>query len=375
MFLLYGVGAACYRWVVIVGILWFCYHVFEPYGLAALAQLLAVVVLGGTIAPTAIAGVRFLGNAAHNQGINMRRLFVRAALVAALGGVLVATPLPRRVVAPALVRPSKARRIYVSVPGILTRSVSVAEAVRPGQVLAELKNLELEREIALLDAQKKLQSLQVRHLEKQRVADPALADQVPAAEQALRDMEERWRKRQREQQRLTLTAPIAGRVLPPPRQEAIAGEPPKWQGAPLDPENRGCFLDVGTILCLVGDAARSEAVAVVEQGDVAYVRPQQSVRLYLREAPGRCVNGRVVEVSRLDLDAAPPELLAAGWLPTNRNKQGETRLAGAFYVARIDLPPDGPPLLAGAAGQASIRVAPQSLGARFYRYLRRTFRM
>ena len=39
---LYTVAAAVYRWLILFGILWFLYKVFEPYGLKVISQMLAI---------------------------------------------------------------------------------------------------------------------------------------------------------------------------------------------------------------------------------------------------------------------------------------------------------------------------------------------
>ncbi len=85
--------------------------------------------------------------------------------------------------------------------------------------------------------------------------------------------------------------------------------------------------------------------------------------------------GRIEELSQIDADAVPPELVAAGRLPLTKQADGESRLAGVFYQAKVSLAAHDYPLLPGATGRARIHVAPLSLGRRLVRYLSSTFRL
>ena len=49
-FALYTVAAAIYRWLVLFGIIWFLYKVFEPYGLKVVSQTLAFVSIVSLVA-------------------------------------------------------------------------------------------------------------------------------------------------------------------------------------------------------------------------------------------------------------------------------------------------------------------------------------
>ena len=49
-FAFYTVAAAIYRWVILFGIIWFLYKVFEPYGLKVISQMLAIVSIVSLVA-------------------------------------------------------------------------------------------------------------------------------------------------------------------------------------------------------------------------------------------------------------------------------------------------------------------------------------
>ena len=113
----------------------------------------------------------------------------------AVVGFLLFVPLPARVYAPALLQPVDGATIYVTVPGRLEKATSAASRVKQGDELARLVNPELDYELSELRAHVALQRRQVELLERQQVHDTRAGiagaiGQVPAARDALRDLEQ-----------------------------------------------------------------------------------------------------------------------------------------------------------------------------------------
>jgi len=371
----YGVASTVYRWAVVIGILWFCAKVLKPYGLQVIAQGLAAIVLVGLLMAPIWSIVRFVGNPSWRR--RMRR--VRAALTC---GILLAAavavcllPLPFRVSAPVVIEPQSAHRVYVSVPGRLVASVSPGEEVQTGQELGRLVNLDIQRQIEELAGRRNQQELHVENL-KNRRADPGVAVQIPGAKEALADIEQRLHQRQQDQQRLVLTSPAEGTVVPGPSRRGQPFTPGRldfWQGSPLDERNLGAYLDIGTLFCLVGDPERLQAVLVVDQSDIKFVRTGQRVRIQLDETPAAVLGGTIVEIGKTDVKVAPRELAGGSDLLVRVAEDGIPRPLETSYQARVSLDEYDRQLLIGTRGRAKILADPQSLGRRLYRFLRRTF--
>ena len=75
---------------------------------------------------------------------------------------------------------------------------------------------------------------------------------------------------------------------PPPKDQTRLAA---WHGTPLDSQNRGCYLETGTLVCQVGDPSRLEAMLVIDQSAVAFVRAGQQVRLRIDQGPVHIVTG------------------------------------------------------------------------------------
>ena len=372
----YGVASTVYRWFVVIGILWFCYRFLKPYRLELLAQALAFTVVVTLLAVPVWKLATLLQDPGWRRRIDRARAFVTCGLLAAALVAVSMIPLPFRVNVPVVLQPEDAHRVYVVVPGTLVEAVPVGQSVDNGQELARLVNLDVREEIAELIGNRNEQRLQLENLQLRLADDPSVAPQIPAAREALADIEERLRQRQRDEKRLTLRAPAGGIVLPPPRRPAghySPGHLDTWQGSPLDEKNLGSHLDTGTLFCLVADPARLEAFLVLDQSDMKFVREGQRVRMQLDELPGRILGGTVTEIAKTDLKVAPRELAAGRDLPVRVDEEGIPRPVETSYHARVMLDEHDHNLLTGTRGRAKILADSQPLAWRLYRYLGRTF--
>ena len=373
----YGLGSAAYRVLVLVAVLWFVHSVLASHGLAVVAQAIVVLTLAAVTVPPAVGGVRWLSDPARRKQIKPWRVGVAILGLIALAAAVLLVPLPSRITAPVVLRPEGARRVYVTTPGRVVSTLAAGSQVTAGQEVARLQNPALERQVVALRGRCEAQRVHLRQLELRRHDDESLGDQLPAAARLLADLQTQLAQQERELARLTLTAPTSGTVLPPPPRpdRPAAGELAEFAGTPLDEPNRGCRLESGTLVCLVGDPARLEGVAIVDESAVQRLRVGQRVRLQLAELPGKVLYGQVTEVSRLNSGELPDEIVARGMLPLERRPDGGIRSVRTYYEAVVVVDQHTAPLLINATGWARIEAAPQPLWLHIYRALRSTFRL
>ncbi len=369
----YGVASLAYRWALVLTILYLVYMILKPRGMEVFAVMLAAIVLSGMVLLPLASVVSAAKNPFWRRQIHRTRAAVAMVLVTGLVIVTLTVPLPFRVRADAVVEPDGAKHVYVTVPGRLLEAVAAGDEVKTGQPLASLENYELDLQIAAIEGQKNRQQKLLEGLEVRRSFDPTSAAQIPAAREALTDLQERLDARRRDREDLTLVAPLSGIVIPPPNELANTepGDLPTWGDTPLAKRNHGCFLEAGTLFCSIGDPSRVEAILSVEQSDVKFVRKGQQVEIQLHELAGRTVNGEIVEIAEKDLQLdqrvrRPGQRL--GMLGQTPDEPLET-----MYQARVRLELTDEQFLIGARGHAKIHAEPQSLGQRLARYLARTF--
>ncbi len=376
LLVLYAVASTLYRWMVVIAVLWGLREIARSYHLEILVVVLGCITLAGMLWPSAARIVSLARDPSRRRRIAPARAALAYGLLAAAVLAIGWLPVPMRVAAPVVIEYRDAQRVYVTVPGTLAASVRTGQTVQQGQTLAQLKSASVQMELAKLTSQRDEQRLYLADLEARRLQGVVDGAQIPAATAALADARERLEQLERDAARLTIVAPLSGTVLPPPslpRKPPVADKLDRWSGMPFDERNRGTFLETGTLLCLVGDPARFEAVLHVEQTDIELVQTGQRVRVMLDHLPGEVFSGTVVEIAKLDLAVMPRELSAAGDLPSRVDQRGVSHPLDTWYQARVWFDEDPPRLLARVHGRAKIAVTPRSLGAQLARYLKQTF--
>jgi putative peptide zinc metalloprotease protein len=372
----YSVLSIAYRTAIIVGILWFLHRLLKPYHLELLSVLIAMMVAGGLVGMPLWQAARFVQHAYWSRQMQTRRALVSCLAIAAFLAALLLTPFPHRVAAPVVLEAASGRQVYVAVAGTLREGIEVGSAVRAGDRVAILDNLELKLEIARLRGQRDEQKLRLENLRRRQTRDGAAAAQVPTAEEALADLEERLVRRLEDEERLAVTAPASGTVLPVRRKPHLyaSNDLSTWWGSPLDAWNRGCYVESGTALCQIGDPQKLEATVVIDQSDIEFIRPGQAVEIQLDQCPGRVLSGTIREIAEIDLKITPAELLPAGMIPTRQDEAGVLRPAGTVYQGRVSLTAPDSPVLIGQTGEAKVFAGSLTLARRLKRFFSKTFR-
>jgi putative peptide zinc metalloprotease protein len=371
----YGVASTIYRGCLLIGILWFLHATLRPYGLALLARLLTFAVVAGLVFVPLRDLLRMLRHPGWRRQVRRGRLGLTGLVVVGLLAALCLVPLPHRVRAPAVLQPQDAHRVYVTVPGRLVEAVELGRPVQQGQTLVTLVSYDMQLEIARLSGRRAELQLRLHGLEAQQAQSPEAAVQIPAAREELADIERRWEERRQDARSLTLTAPVDGVFLAPPR---VPDRPPNdrlptWTGVPSDEQNRGSYLETGTLVGLIGDPQRIEAVLAIDQTDVESVRIGQRAWIALDQRNGAWLTGEIAELSKHESHAFSWPDTAEGSTAVPPRETDRMTPARTGYWARVTLAEPRQRLLIGARGRARIGCAPRTLGWRVYQYLARTF--
>ncbi|MDX1943938.1 MAG: HlyD family efflux transporter periplasmic adaptor subunit [Pirellulaceae bacterium] len=373
---LYGVVSGIYCTLLLLGILWFCWQVAEPRGLGPLALGLALLVATGLAWPPLRATAKVAFEPLRWRKMRRGRTLLTVVVAIALVAALLFVPLPARVTAPCWLEPLAAEPIYATVAGTLREALPAGTVVARGQTIATLDSAEVASNIAQLSADLAREQQRLKNLKILLADDPTAAPLIPAAEKTLEDLRRRLAQWQRDQDRLSLKADRAGIILPPPAvapADTEAGSLSAWVGTPLDRRNRGCYLESGQLVALVGDPQRLEAVLIIEQGDMPLVRLGQRVSLRVEQGPVLSLSGQIVELSQAPARDLDEGLIRALDLPQATTNSAGPRTTHQHYQARVALDPHSAPLLTGMHGTAKISTPWQPLASRLWRYLQRTF--
>jgi putative peptide zinc metalloprotease protein len=376
--IVYALASLAYRAVIGIGIIVLLYKFLRPYGLQFVGNILLWLTVLGMFAIPLWRGVQFF----RRPGIWRRLRLVRASLLCLLAGAFVAAilmvPIPHHVTTPLVLELRDAESIYVTVPGILdVMHVQPGDRVTAGAPIANLSNPEIDQEIARLSGERDRLQIHLQNLSRRQGRDKDAADAIPATRTALADLDERLRRRRRDAQRLQLVTSRAGVVSPPPKlsPDTPEDELPTWSGLPSDDHNVGCYFEVGTLVCLVGNTSAMDALLIVDQNDIEFVRSGQAVEIMLNEYRRQTLVGQVKQIAQIDLEKVPLVLShkSGGELSTVTDESGRERPIRVAYQARVPLPDTELSLLAGFHGRAKVDVGSEPLGRRIVRLFRQTF--
>ncbi|MCO8120399.1 hypothetical protein NHH03_01525 [Stieleria sp. TO1_6] len=377
MLLVYAIASTAYRVLVLASILYLVYRICKPHGLLFLAQALAILLLVGVCSGPINVLWRMMTDPVFRRRIKPKRIVFSMGLLGALIAGCCWVPLPCRIAAPVMIEPLDARRVYVSVPGTLRESIGVGASVQPGDPLARLENIDIQRDLEKVHGQVLSQQLRLRNLESMRTQDDQVAAQLPAAKQILLDLQQRLRQLENDEAALALTAPVAGQILPPPSVQLVSQTDQElgvWSGSPLDRQNLGSLLERKTLYCMIGQPDQFEAVVYIDQADIPYVHQNQRVSLLLETAGGSVIQGTIREVARINIESVPTELGVDQQLANRVDPSGVRRPEQTSYKAYVRLDPTEVPMVIGVRGKAKIAVDWQPLRTRVQRFLARTFK-
>jgi putative peptide zinc metalloprotease protein len=241
-----------------------------------------------------------------------------------------------------------------------------------------LKSLELQFEIADLEAKGEALRTKLETLEREAFEDHRAGGEIPSTHEQIGANDKLLKGRRDDLERLRLVSTANGFVVPPPSipvQPSPDGKLPHWTGTPLEPRNLGATLLPGTLFCQIGDPGKFNAILVVDQEDIDSVRVGQKVKIMLDQMRGDVLHSEITDVSPEELKVAPRSLSAkaGGDLVTKTDPSGVDRPASTSYQARAPLDDAEGIFVAGLKGQAKIDAGYHSLGWRLWRFLTRTF--
>jgi putative peptide zinc metalloprotease protein len=377
-FALYSVAAAVYRWVVVFSILWFLYEIWKPYRLEIVGQIIGLAsIYGLAIQPLWKVG-KFFYVPGRIEKVKKPRMYATLAVLAVVSACVLFIPFPHRVYGTLEIQPHAANSVYVAVPGeleeVLVKPGAKVEKYTP---VAKLRNFDILLAIADLEGQKADNQAELAGLRRRARIDEEAAMQIPAVEAVLRSVEKQLDEKNADLKRLSLIAPAAGTLMPPPEQPEKPDDKhlSNWSGTPLDERNQGAYLQEGVMFCQVGNPADMEAVLIVEQDDIEYLAEKMLVDVKLDELPGDTLRGKIDEIAKEPLRVSPRHISnkAGGELATKTDEAGVERPMSTSYQVRVPLEKTSDALLIGLRGRGRVHALPQTLAHRLWRYVTQTF--
>jgi putative peptide zinc metalloprotease protein len=340
--------------------------------------MLGLTLVGGALIGPVNGLYQFARNPLRRRELRQGRLATVATVALVATIVILAWPVNYYVRAPLVLLPTDAARVYATVDGTLRTALPAGVQVAANDTIATLGNADTSIELARLAGEHELAHRKLENLEKLRGQDAEANPKIPAARAALADLTAQLADRRRDAERLTLTAPAAGTLIPAPNSppnDANDETLPTWSGNLLDRQNRGARVEPGTLVCLVGDPKNLSAVLLVDDTDVARLVPGQPVRLILEQSPGQILSGNVLDVARHDAERAGSTMNARADLASLFTGLTPPGRSDRYYQVRVKLEPADHSLAIGGRGEAKIAAERITFARWLARYFAQTFRL
>ena len=379
LFALYAVASSLYGWIVTASIFLFAWNVFKPYRLEVLGRMLALMAVWGLVIRPLQGMIKFFRIPGRRDEVKATNMAITAAVAAAVVGCIALIPLPQRVWCATELRPRGEETVYVTVPGKLEQlAIKQGSVVAEGDELARLSNVDLDLEIADLEGKASQYESRLKSLQRERFSDPAAGLEIGTVEESLASIREQLDRKRNDRRELVLVAPRAGVVLPPASlksQGEQGGKLPTWTGNALGRKNIGATFQEGTVLCMVGDPHRFEAVMVIDQSEVEFIRPGERVELKLNAFPWQTFSGTIAQLAETHIEAGSERLSvkAGGSVPTETDPSGREIPISTSYEALMTLDDADAVFTPGMRGTARIQVGSRTVGQWLLRLFWQTF--
>jgi putative peptide zinc metalloprotease protein len=379
----YALASAAYRYMMLLAIVYAIYRFSAGHGMAWVAVAATVVLFGrnqyywwksiGRI-PRSDAG----GFASRYRWLAIRCLFL----------ILVAwvwfTPFSRTISVPFLIRPVGQQELYVTVPGRIVNAVSAGAQVQLGSPVLTLINESADRELKSLETDRRELVAKVQALKLQQSVRRNSSAEILALESAIESLDQRVKWQREQIERLTVRAPADGTIFSPihrsskPADEMIDETAQAWSGSPLSLENVGAWLDMGTLVGIIGHETKREAVLMVGQSQIQWVGAGQIVELLRNDFDVNQRRGIVRDVSYAGATeesiGMSNQFSRAATVPRSSTDRVYRVLVEMVAEESVDVASSsGPAIPVRSVGLAKITVEPMSMHQRTHQLLREMF--
>ncbi len=379
IFAIYAVASFVYRWFVMIVIFWFLTKVFEPYGLEIVGHILIAVSLVGMIVIPVFKLVKFFLYPGRFREVKKKKAIISGIVLAGLVAAFCYVPFPHYAWAHFVIRPDGAQHVFVKHPGSLVEiNCKPGEQVVAGQILAKLRNEEFSLELLRLESKKAELEADLKVYELELESSDLSARKIAESVAQIANIKQQIAIKLQQLEQLNLRADRDGTVISPPnvvQQTSVGGRLVKWDGISCEPRNLSAYLQPSAVpFCYVGDPKNMKAVLVIEQSDIKFLKPDQTVQLVLNQFRDTRIRGKIKSISSIELQHVPRELSKTnnGLVAVNPQKDGTEPPLITSYEASVSLSHlDFIDLRPGYYGQAKVKVGQASLGWRLWRYVRK----
>lgn len=381
LFAVYTIAAAAYRWVIALAIFWFLYNLLEPYGLKIFGQFIALMALWGLVGQPVVQLIKFFYVPGRLDKVKKARAFVTAMVLIALIAGIFFIPFPYQISCAFYIESDDAIPVDVAEPGMIAAvHVEPGDIVSSGDPILELRNIDLDLQIAKLQTQRSQTDARLKVARSGERQSEELGYQIGPLRELMRSLDKQLFQLDQKKKKLLISASANGVIVPPKYVQKQKSDERlgSWFGYPIDKSNVGAFLPIKTEVCQIVRASQRDkhrAVLLVDQEVMEFIAQGQKVELQLKAVPGVRIDSQLMEISPIELKKTPANVSSqyGGPLITQKNDQGEDVPQSATFPIRAPFESDDPRIQIGMTGFAKINAGSKTIGQRAWRFFCRTF--
>lgn len=262
LFMAYAVASYCYSWFVMFSAIWFLSRILRPYRLESIGTVMACVSLASMAGWPMYHLIRDYRRRGRLPDMKSARIRTTVVVVGGVLAFVFFVPLPvSRVRETGIVqlRPEAVEKVFITLPGTLERlHVKDGDRVRAGDIIGELRSLEIEGQLEEARTQHFIRAVQTRALQQEAAETSDTRERsrvevgIAQAQGERRTFAKQVGLQEKSLGLMTVRSPREGVVLESPRVEEIGK---RWDKDPPTP------------LCSVGDVRRLRVLIPVQSAD------------------------------------------------------------------------------------------------------------
>ena len=263
----YHFASVAYRLIVLTVIFFVFTAVLKPFGLQNVAISLAVVYAACLLFAFVVSLIPMLTSKSRKGRRNWAGIFATLLFVSGLGYCFVSVQVPHSMSTAARIEFNELASCTANIGGKLEWTVSKEARIRKGDTIATLANADLELERTRLNHQIELAKLKLENLKSRSGNDPESRIALPSAESELAALNDELTMLDQRLGDLEITAPVSGIIVESFKQPESRNpiQMTSWSGSALSPHNRGCSIQQGETICMIGKRNDWKVVLLINE--------------------------------------------------------------------------------------------------------------
>ncbi len=358
LFLVYAVTSFLYRWFVTLSILFFLNRLMKPYKVYSIGIFFAMWGMIPLVIMPVYQIVKFVRTPGRLRKVKKVRATAFAVSTVALITAILMIPTPLRIKGTLVVAPENPSRVYANTAGrLVTLAVRDGDMVKKGDLIAQLSNLDKQRERASMQEELELNRVKAAYfsrskdLEGRRLArqHSTLADELEPVVARIND----------QISHLYLVADRDGQVIGVPKRETT-----------------GSWVRPDKAFCEIANPKKLQAQVIIDQGDVDLLQTGSKAWVKIYGLSERTYRTEIAEIASRNRDEIPAELsnVGGGEIAAEQDKKtGKIKSVSAVFELLLPLDNEDLSLHVGQRGFAKIDGGTSTLAWFIWRTLSKTF--